>query len=104
MKHAIFLVVLIVMLTGIAYGDAYFDNQSLAALRVVQINSQEGTARVTAPGADSATVSVGDTIGQSAATITKISDLFVVVQTAQGKTKLPVRRAANLGGNCIIFQ
>lgn len=92
------------MLTGIAYGDAYFDNQSLSALRVVQANPKEGTARMTAPGADSATVRVGDTIGRSAATVIKISKVFVIVKTIQGKTKLPVVQRVVPDGNRIIIR
>lgn len=103
MKHTITLIAIILILTGSAYGEAYFDNHPLSELRIVQVDPQEGTARVTAAGGGSAMVRVGDTIGQSAATIAKISKVFVSVQTSQDTTRLPVINTSNQGGNCIVF-
>ena len=92
------------MLTGIAHGDAYFDGQPLSALQITLANPTEGTAEVSAAGAGTATVRIGDTLGQSKATIITIGKAFVVVQTNKDKTKLPVQNTAIPDGNRIVFQ
>jgi hypothetical protein len=98
------IVAFLFVLTGIAHGDAYFASQPLSDLRVTLTNPNEGTAEVSAAGAGTATVRIGDTLGQSSATIIKIDETFVVVQTGREKTKLPVVQGAVFDGNRIIFQ
>jgi hypothetical protein len=103
-KHTLAIVAFLFVLTGIAHGDAYFDGQPLSALQIILADPTEGTAEVSAAGAGTATVRIGDTLGQSKATIITIGKAFVVVQTHREKTKLPVVQRAVTDGNRIIFQ
>lgn len=104
MKHTFAIVVFLFVLTGIAHADAYFDNRPLSALHVTLANPKEETAEISAVGAGTATVRIGDTLGKSKATIIKIGKAFVVVQTRRERTKLPVVQRAVTDGNRIIFQ
>lgn len=103
MKQIIFLTALILALAGPAFADAYFSNRALSELRVTQFDAQGNSATMQDIAGDTATVHIGDTIGQSAATIIKISNLFVVVKTVEGTTQIPVTRTAHIGNNRIGF-
>ena len=104
MKHLISIIALVLILTGIAHADAFFANRPLSALRVTQTSPEDGTAQVSAAGAATATVRIGDTVGQNGAAVIKISKLYVLVQTGKQKTKLPVVQSAVPDGNRVIFQ
>ncbi len=104
MKSTFVLVAFLFMLTGIAHADAYFAGQSLSALRVIQTNPGNGTAEISAAGAATATVRIGDTVGQSAAAVIKIGNAYLVVQAGKQKTRLPVVQNAVPDGSRIIFQ
>lgn len=105
MKHAIILVALSLAICGNVYGDDFFVNQPLSALQVLQVNPQDGTARITADGTDVANVvRIGDSIAQDSAVITKIRSLYIVVKTEKGTTRLPVIKASIGEGNYIVFQ
>ncbi len=103
MKHAIILVLLILAMTGNVYGDAFFGDQPLSALQVVQVNPQDGTARITAGGTDSTIVCIGDSITRDSAVITKIGKHYVFLKTAKGTIRLPVIKATSGEGNYIVF-
>lgn len=104
MKPILILIGLILTMTPIAYGDAFFETSPLSGLQVIQADPGDGAARIAASGAGDTLVHIGDSIGRDGAVITQIRRLYIVVKTTGGTTRLPVIRASSMGSNCIVFQ
>ena len=83
---------LIILIGYQAYAEDFFLDSAINDLQVIMVDEEQGSAWIRDSYGQQVEVSIGDKIGVEETVVVQIEEAFIIVQSGQSRTKIPLQQ------------